>query len=154
MPGGLLLKDLLYADDVALLAESPEELAAVLSVCEEWETAVGLQFSVKKSKLLLLVGNQVTANLPTIRLYGEALEWVDCFTYLGFPIYARGHSPGYLPLDLSLVNSVMYPTASVVHPRPIHSQLTSVPPSSSPCNNGRRERGAQRSNGRYGLPQN
>ena len=68
LPGGLLLKDLLYADDVALLAASPEELAAVLSVCEEWETAVGLQFSVKKYKLLLLVGNQVTANLPTIRL--------------------------------------------------------------------------------------
>ena len=29
--------------------------------------------------------------------YGEALEWVDWFTYLGFPIYARGHSPGGIP---------------------------------------------------------
>jgi len=119
LPGGLLLKDLLYADDIALLAESPEELTAMLNVCEEWATSVGLQFSIKKSKLLLLVGNQTPANLPTICMYGEALEWVDCFTYLGFPIYARGHSPGYLPLDLSLVNSVMYPMASVVHPQSI-----------------------------------
>jgi len=39
--GDLLIKDLLYADGVSLLAESPEEVQAMLLVCEAWASEAG-----------------------------------------------------------------------------------------------------------------
>ena len=42
LPGDLLLKDLLYADDIGLLAESIEELQGMLQVCEKWALENGL----------------------------------------------------------------------------------------------------------------
>ena len=115
LPGGLTLKDLLYADDIALLAETPEALCAMLHVCQQWATETGFIFSVEKSKVMVLAGPK-PCQLPIMALYGEALEWVDKFQYLGFPIYANNKQPKYLPLDLSSVFQVVGPMTSVLRP--------------------------------------
>ena len=115
LPGGLTIKDLLYADDTALLAETPEDLNAMLGVCQEWADAHGMAFSIEKSKVMVLAGSN-PEDLPLITLYGETLDWVKVFKYLGFPIYANNKTPKYLPLDLTSVFQVIGPMTSVLRP--------------------------------------
>ena len=115
LPGGLSLKDLLYADDISLLAESAEELQSMLSVCEAWAAENGFEFSVEKSKAMVLAGTD-PPELPTVTMYGEALEWVREFKYLGCPIYANNKPHKCLPLDLTSAFQVVGPMASVVLP--------------------------------------
>ena len=115
LPGNLVIKDLLYADDIALLAETIEELNSMLQVCQAWAEENGFDFSVDKSKAMLLVGTSPTP-LPPALLYDEALEWVKIFQYLGFPIYAYNKPHKYLPLDLKSVFQVVRPMAAVLYP--------------------------------------
>jgi hypothetical protein len=115
LPGGLTLKDLLYADDMALLAESPEDLVTMLQVCQRWANENGFTFSVEKSKVMVLAGAN-PQQMPIIDMYGEALEWVKVFQYLGFPIYANNKHLKYLPLDLTSVYQIVGPMISVLRP--------------------------------------
>lgn len=122
LPGDLLLKDLLYADDIGLLAESIEELQGMLQVCEKWALENGFTFSVGKSKVMILTGNTVPT-LPTVFLHDSPLEWVQVFPYLGFPIYAFNKPRKYLPLDLNATYQVLGPMATAVH----HESLVGLP---------------------------
>ena len=115
LPGDLMIKDLLYADDISLLAESPEDLNRVLAVCQEWATENGFEFSVDKSKAMVLAGLD-PPDLPSVEMYGQPLEWVKQFKYLGFPVYANNKYRKCLPLDLQSVYQVIGPMASVLHP--------------------------------------
>jgi len=56
LPGGLIIKDLLYADDISLLAETVEELNIMLQVRQAWANQSGFVFSVEKSKATVLAG--------------------------------------------------------------------------------------------------
>jgi len=114
LPGGLFLRELLYADDICLLAKTEEELNRMLSVCTEWASPNGMQFSVPKSEVMVLVGND-PAELPVIRMYDSPLKWVQEFRYLGHPIFANNRNGNkHLPLDLSSVYKVVYPMASII----------------------------------------
>jgi hypothetical protein len=105
LPGNLQLKDLLYADDIALLAESIEDLRSMLQVCQEWASETGLEFSIEKSKVMVLAGPSPPV-LPVVKLYNQPLSWVEVFKYLGFPVYANNHYPKTIPLDLTSVYQV------------------------------------------------
>jgi len=122
LPGDLSIKDLLYADDICLLAESEEELQALLCVCEEWAQITGFTFSVEKSKVMVLAGHPL-ATPPCFFLHGSPLEWVQVFRYLGYPIYAFNKRQHHLPLDLKSVYQVLGPMASVIH----HESLVDLP---------------------------
>jgi len=78
LPGDLLIKDLLYADDISLLTESPKELQAMLLVCEAWASEAGFEFSVDKSKVMVPAGS-TPQELPMVHLYDQPLDWVDEF---------------------------------------------------------------------------
>ena len=149
LPGGLTLKDLLYADDIALLAESPEDLNAMLHVCEQWATESGFIFSVEKSKVMVLAGRN-PQQMPIVDMYGEALEWVKVFQYLGFPIYANNKRPKYLPLDLTSVFQVVGPMASVLRPE-FTPRPASDPAGPSLLHHGRRQGPSQCSSRRHGC---
>ena len=43
LPGGLVLREGLYADDVVLVAETPDQLQRMLDLCDQWVAEVGLQ---------------------------------------------------------------------------------------------------------------
>ena len=75
LPGGLTIKDLLYADDVSLLAETAEDLNMMLQVCQAWADQNGFMFSVEKSKAMVLAGTD-PLELPSLTMYNEQLEWV------------------------------------------------------------------------------
>lgn len=121
LPGEFRVKVLFYADDIFLVAESEEELSAMLRVCERWAASVGLCFNVPKSKLMLLAGKQPKCQpLPTILLDSQPLDWVTQFKYLGFPIYGSlVKQPRFYPLDMSLLNPVLYPLTSVLVPQQV-----------------------------------
>ena len=72
----------MYADDMALIAESRSGLQHMLTVldeaCEWW----GMRISVEKTKILA-VGEQYDPEHPSIMLQDQALEEVESFPYLG-----------------------------------------------------------------------
>jgi methylglyoxal synthase len=54
-----LINCLLFANDVVLIAESPEELQELLNISNTWN----LKFNPKKSKILI-TGNKLTRKVP------------------------------------------------------------------------------------------
>ena len=83
------INQLLFADDIALVADSEEKLCRLVSefgrVCERRK----LRVNVGKSKVyeVLQVGN---GDRIHVILNGEPLEEVDCFKYLGSQVAADG----------------------------------------------------------------
>ena len=78
------IEDALYADDMALVAESRSEMQHMVKVldkaCEQW----GMCISVDKTKILA-VGEQETEH-PSIILQDQALEEVESLPYCGSEI--------------------------------------------------------------------
>jgi len=118
LPGGLLFKEGFYADDVLLVAESSEELQGMLRVCEVWAAEVGLQFNVPKSRVMILAGTP-PPYFPDFVLSNQTIGWTNEFKYLGFPLYAYNRTPKQLPVDLSLLNPVLFPLAPTLLPQDI-----------------------------------
>ena len=82
-PASAHIQDARYADDMALIAESRNELQHMLTVldeaCERW----GMRISVEKTKVLAVGEQQDPAELSSILLQDQALEEVESFPYLG-----------------------------------------------------------------------
>ena len=78
------IQDAMYADDMALVAESRSEMQHMVKVldkaCERW----GMCISVDKTKILA-VGEQETEH-PSIILRDQVIEEVESFPYLGSEI--------------------------------------------------------------------
>lgn len=80
----LTVTDLLYADDVTLVARSKEGLARMLTALQRAATRWGLAINVRKTKAMVFHPLARPFNLPSpIRLHGGAVEFVEYFTYLG-----------------------------------------------------------------------
>ena len=121
LPGGLVFKEGFYADDIFLVAKTADDLQSMLNVCDEWAVEVGLQFNVAKSRVMVLTGTRLQpSELPQLQLSDQTLEWTDEFKYLGYPVYAYNHTPQHLPVDLSILNTVLYPLAPTLLPSGIH----------------------------------
>ena len=75
------IQDAIYADDMALVAESRSEMQHMVKVldkaCEQW----GMCISMEKTKILA-VREQETEH-PSIILQDQVLEEVESFPYLG-----------------------------------------------------------------------
>jgi hypothetical protein len=121
LPGGLVFKEGFYADDIFLVAKTADDLQSMLNVCDEWAIEVGLQFNVAKSRVMVLTGTQLKASdLPQLQLSDQVLDWADEFKYLGYPVYAYNQTPTRLPVDLSILNTVLYPLAPTLLPSGIN----------------------------------
>nr|CDJ93072.1 RNA-directed DNA polymerase (reverse transcriptase) domain containing protein [Haemonchus contortus] len=78
------LKTILYADDIALIAESKEELQGNLQKWQKVLAGNGLRLNVKKTKFL-----SSEKGMESITdVYGEAIEKVQDFLYLGSDLAA------------------------------------------------------------------
>ena len=73
---------ILYADDTALLSETPEGLQELLShfenYCELWK----LKVNTNKTKVMIF-SKRKSRNNPTFKINGEEIEIVDSYPYLG-----------------------------------------------------------------------
>ena len=74
------IQDVLYADDLTMVAETRQELQHMLNVLDQACSRWGMTISTGKSKILS-VGVQLE-HQPHITLQGQVLEDVESFSYL------------------------------------------------------------------------
>ena len=80
--------DLEYADDIAIMTDSAEELQKAVSAIALYGASYGLVLKSAKSKVLVTQPAKRTS-LP-ISIEGEAMETVTSFCYLGSVITTNG----------------------------------------------------------------
>ena len=82
------LEDLDFADDIALLSHTQQQMQAKTDRMAEVAGSVGLRINKGKSKILKINTN----NLDPITLGNEPFEGVTNFTYLGSVVDDQGGS--------------------------------------------------------------
>ena len=75
---GRNIKNLRYADDTTLMAESKEELKSFLMKLKEESEKVGLKLNIQKTKIM------ASGPSTSWHIDGETMKAVEDFTYLGF----------------------------------------------------------------------
>ena len=75
-------KNLRYADDTTLMAESEEELKSLLMKVKEESEKVGLKLNIQKTKIM------ASAPITSWQIDGESVEIVAYFIFLGSKITA------------------------------------------------------------------
>ena len=73
-----------YADDTAPVTESEEELKRLLMKVKEESEKVGLKLNIQKTKIM------ASSPIPSWQIYGETVETVTSFIFLGSKITADG----------------------------------------------------------------
>ena len=82
---GRNIKNLRYADDTTLMAETEEELKSLLMKVKEESEKVGLKLSIQKTKIL------ASGPITSWEIDGETMETVADFIFLGSKITADGY---------------------------------------------------------------
>lgn len=78
------VRDLLFADDCALVAHSLEDMQRILNKFSRASKAFGLTISIKKTELVHQpIRSHLPTVVPTVYVDGKALKTVSSFTYLG-----------------------------------------------------------------------
>ena len=81
--GGQRIRCLLYADDIALVAESAADLQKMLDACQAFADESSFQFSMDKSNVVVF-GHRETGDGPSYFFLGNAeVKQVPSYTYLG-----------------------------------------------------------------------
>ena len=73
------LSHLIFADDIVLVAKSPEELESMLTDIHLASKPVGLSMNLSKTKVML----NESATTSTVAVDGNTIEKVDRYVYLG-----------------------------------------------------------------------
>ena len=82
---GRNINNLRYADDITLMAESKEELKSLFMKVKEESEKAGLKLIIQKTKIM--ASGPVTSR----QIYGETMETVTDFIFLGSKITAEGN---------------------------------------------------------------
>ena len=78
--GDLIISVLGFADDILLLADTPEKLQKLIDVCGNWNVKNGMQFKISKCKIMTL---NLRKPDVTFFLLGEKLDFVNKYKYIG-----------------------------------------------------------------------
>ena len=81
---GRNIKNLKYADDTTLMAESEEELKSLLMKVKEESEKVGLKINIQKTKIM------ASGPITSWEIDGETVETVSDFIFLCSKIMADG----------------------------------------------------------------
>ena len=84
---GQLINNLRFADDIALLAESKEDLQSLVNAVSESSTNMGLKINIGKTEVQVISKKDVTID---ISINNTKLKQVDNFIYLGGKISQKG----------------------------------------------------------------
>ncbi|KAL8601457.1 hypothetical protein ACOMHN_000399 [Nucella lapillus] len=101
-----LVRDLLYADDCAIVAHSEDDLQRVTDSLSAATNHFGLTISIKKTEVIFQPSKGSTANMPEIKIDGKVLNNVDSFTYLGSSLSSSNS------LDKEISNRIAKASAS------------------------------------------
>ena len=83
MISGLVLSILLYADDIVLLAPTPEKLQNMLDVVSRWCEKWGMQINVNKTQIMHVRNHQRPRSTFQFNCGGAPLAYTDSYKYLG-----------------------------------------------------------------------
>ena len=87
-----IVRDLLYADDVALPASSPEALQSMLDCLHEFCVANSMFVNMSKSAVVVfnraMCKRNDSARKPKVMYNGQSLEVRDSYTYLGVEFFS------------------------------------------------------------------
>ena len=104
------IKNLRYADDITLTAESEEELKSLLKVKKENEKT-GLKLKVQKSKIM------ASDFITSWQIDGETMETMTGFLFLGSKITADGDCSHEIKKHLLFGRKVMTSLDSILKSR-------------------------------------
>ena len=107
------IKNLRYADDTTLTAESEEELKSLLMKAKETSEKVGLKLNIQKTKIM------ASGPIPSWEIDGETMETVTDFIFLGSKITADGDCSHEIKRCLFLGRKVMTNLHSILKSRDI-----------------------------------
>ena len=110
---GRNISNLRYADDTTLMAESEEELKSVLMKVKEESEKVGLKLNIQKTKIM------TSGPITSWQIYGETVETVSDFIFLGSKITADGDCSHEIKRCLLLQRKVMTNLDSILKSRDI-----------------------------------
>ena len=79
------IKNLRYADDTTLMAESKEELKSFLMKVKQESEKAGLKLNIQKTKIM------ASSPITSLQINGETMETVTNFIFLGSKITADGN---------------------------------------------------------------
>ena len=122
---GRNIKNLRYADDSTLMAESEEELKSLLMKVKEESEKVGLKLSIQKTKIM------ASGPITSRQIDGETVESVTNFMLLGSKITADDECSHEIKRRLILWRKVMINLDSILKSRDI--TLPTKVPSSQSC---------------------
>ena len=79
----LCIRELLFADDAAIVAHTLEDIREICKQFEQAATMFGLTINTKKTVMLYQLPPGQTSIDPHVDIYGMPLQSVKNFTYLG-----------------------------------------------------------------------
>ena len=107
------INNLRYADDTTLMAESEVELKSLLMKVKEESEKVGLKLNIQKTKIM------ASCPITSCQIYGETVETVSDFIFLGSKITADGDCSHEIKKCLLLGRKVMTNLDSILKSRDI-----------------------------------
>ena len=110
---GRNINNLRYADDTTLMAESEEELKSLLMKVKEESGKVVLKLNIQKAKIV------ASSPITSWQIYGETVETVADFIFLGSKITADGDCSHEIKRHLLLGRKVMISLDSIFKSRDI-----------------------------------
>ena len=114
------INNLRYADDITLMAESEEELKILLIKMKEESEKVGLKLNIQKTKIM------ASDPITSWEIYGETVQTVSDFIFLGSKITADGHCSHEIKRCLLLGRKVMINLDSILKAETLLCQQRSV----------------------------
>ncbi|KAH9259848.1 hypothetical protein BASA82_001216 [Batrachochytrium salamandrivorans] len=116
------IRGLMYADDVAVFADSEQSLLAVSTAIEQWANQWEMEFGVAKCGIISFTGH-LAPRLDSpldIRLHGQLVSRVESYKYLGVLIDSKLDHSAWLKQKRSALEH----TISALHPVLANHQLT------------------------------
>ncbi|KAH9257243.1 hypothetical protein BASA81_004635 [Batrachochytrium salamandrivorans] len=116
------IRGLMYADDVAVFADSEQSLLAASTAIEQWADRWEMQFGVAKCGIISFTGH-LSPRLDSpldIRLHGQLVSRVESYKYLGVLIDSKLDHSAWLKQKRSALEH----TISALHPVLANHQLT------------------------------
>ena len=110
---GRNINNLIYADETILMAESEEKLKRLLMKVKEESEKVGLKLNIQKTKIM------ASGPITSWEIYGETLETLADFIFLGSKITADGDCSQEIKRHLLLGRKVMTNLDSILKSRDI-----------------------------------
>ncbi|KAH9253459.1 hypothetical protein BASA81_008505 [Batrachochytrium salamandrivorans] len=116
------IRGLMYADDVAVFADSEQSLLAASTAIEQWANRWEMQFGVAKCGIISFTGHLAPRldNPLDIRLHGQLVSRVESYKYLGVLIDSKLDHSAWLKQKRSALEH----TISTLHPVLANHQLT------------------------------